>query len=446
MKSADTRIQNVIILTMDKDRKIIENGFIDIKDDSILHIGRQNESHEYPAPKQCIDGNGMLLMPGLINCHTHAAMSLFRGFADDMPLQKWLNDYIWPVESEFINASTVATGTRLAISEMIEAGITQFADMYFFEDEVAKECEKAGIRVLLGEAIIDFQTPNMKTPEEGLNYTAFLNNKWNDHPLIRTSVAPHSIYACSSSVLNNVNLLSHKLGIDIQMHLAETAFEIENIKKTSGKSAAEYLYSLNMLDRRLIASHMIHLTEEEIQLSLTSGVRIAHNPQSNLKLASGFINTTSLIKPENCIGFGTDGAASNNDLDIIAEMQTTALMGKHLQYNPSACDALQMVEMATIKAAKVLGTSSITGSLELGKKADLILINLSKPHMNPIYNIYSHLVYSIKSSDIESVMVNGRWLMKNKVLLSIDIENTMEEVKVISNKIRQKFTHFNHGQ
>ena len=445
MKPVDLRIENAMVLTMDNKRSIIENACVDISGDSFVNICTMDDISPRPEATKTLNAEGKLLMPGFINCHTHAAMTLFRSFADDMPLKTWLEDYIWPAEAAFVNGPNVQISTRLAIAEMIESGTTMFADMYFFEDEVALECEKAGIRVMLGEAILDFPTPNMKNPTDGLKYTLFLAEKWKNHPLVKVSVASHSIYACSEDLLHEINKFSRKHHLDIQMHLAETHTEIQKIKEEKGMSAAQYVHAIGMFDQRLIASHMIHLTEDEKQLSIQNGVRIAHNPQSNLKLASGFIDTHFFIRPEVCIGFGTDGAASNNDLNIAAEIQTTAFLGKHLQQDSSACKAAELIEMATIKAARVLGVDSFTGSIEVGKKADFILINLNKSHLSPLYNIYSHLVYSLCRSDIESVMVNGRMLMHDRVLLNMDAQNTRENIKMISTEISKKFTHFNHG-
>ena len=435
--TADIIIVNGIVLTMDSNRSILDPGAIVMKDGRIIAVGAKESLENRFKAKETIDATGKLVMPGLINTHTHASMVIFRGFADDLPLQEWLENYIWPAEAKYITPETVHLGTLLAIAEMIHSGTTTFNDMYFFEDEVAKAAKLAGMRAVVGEGVLDFPTPNKKTPLEGLEYTEMLIKKWQDDPLITVAVAPHAPYTCSSEVLKAAKDLSDKYNVPLHTHLSETKKEVKAIKKKYGLSPVAYLNELGILDDNLIAAHCVHLTKEDISLIVQRKVGVAHNPESNMKLASGVALIPDLLDAGAKIGLGTDGAASNNDLDMFEEMDTTAKLHKVLKFDPTVIDAKTVVEMATIGGAKILGLDDQIGSIEEGKRSDIIILNLNKPHLTPLYNPYSQIVYATDAADVETVIIEGMVVMRNHKILTINEEEIMQDVRVLAAKIKE---------
>ncbi len=422
MQDADLIIKNGTILTMDSKNSILENGFLAIRGDSISHIGTGDMSSI--SAGKIIDAKGGLVLPGLVNGHTHAAMTLFRGLADDLPLMQWLENYIFPAERN-MDAEFVYTGTQLALAEMILSGTTTFCDMYLFEEEVAKAAKKAGVRCLAGEVLYDFPSPNYGSVENGLEYTESLIQKWRDDPIVSIAVEPHSLFTCSPELLMASNELALKHRVPLIIHVAETLNEVSEIKRKYAKTPIEHLDSLGLLGAHLIADHCVHLGQSEITKMAEHGVKVVHNPESNMKLASGIAPIPELIKQGVTVGLGTDGCASNNNLDLFSEMDTAAKLHKVHAMDPTAVDAVTVLRMATIEGARALGLQDITGSLEIGKKADVIVIDTHKPHLTPMYNATSHLVYAASGNDVTHSVINGKLVMEDRKLLTLDLDEVI---------------------
>ena len=422
MKSFDLVIQNGTILTFDPENRVIENGFLCVSGDAISHLGDQiPEGYE---SKKTIDAKGGLILPGLINGHTHAPMSLFKGLADDLPLMEWLNRYIFPVEKN-MDADFIHTGTQLACAEMILSGTTTFCDMYLFEDQVAQAAFQSGLRCLVGEVLYDFPSPNYGDLESGFAYTEWLIEKWKDNPLVSIAVEPHALFTCNPELLQRANemALTHKRPMII--HFAETLAEVEDIKKRYGKTPLEHLDALGILGPHLIADHAVHLNSSEIDQMAEHGISVIHNPESNMKLGSGIAPIPQMIAQGVTVGIGTDGSASNNNMDLFTEMDMAAKLHKVHTMDPTVMDALTVLKMATIEGAKALGLSHETGSLETGKKADIIIIDTHKPHLTPMYNPFSHLVYAARGQDVSHAIINGRLVMENRQLLTLDLKEVI---------------------
>ena len=434
MEQLDFLIKNGTILTMDTQNAIIKDGVLGIKGDTISYIG-SGDGKEFQG-KRIIDAKGGLILPGLINGHTHAAMTLFRGLADDLPLMEWLNNYIFPAESR-MDADFVYAGTLLACAEMIMSGTTTFCDMYLFEDEVARAAKEAGMRSLVGEVLYDFDSPNYGPMENGLKYTEDLIKKWQGDPLVSIAVEPHSLFTCSPELLSRCNELALKYNVPLIIHVAETRSEIDEVKKRYGKGPVEHLKSLGLLGPQLIADHCVHLGEEDIKMFAENDVKAIHNPESNMKLASGIAPVPDMLKSNVTVGLGTDGCASNNNLDLFAEMDMAAKLHKINTMDTTVMDAVTVMRMATIEGAKALGMGEITGSLEKGKKADVIILDTKKPHLTPMYNPFSHLVYSARGNDVTHCIINGQLLMEDRKLLGIDLYEIMEKARQKSQDVRR---------
>ena len=375
-------------------------------------------------------------MPGMVNSHTHAAMTCFRGLADDLPLMTWLNDHIFPAESK-LDEHTVFSGTLLACAEMISSGITCFCDMYLFEGAVADAAKAAAMRAVVGEVLYDFPSPNYGPIEAGFTYTEALAEKWRDDPLVNIAVEPNSPYLCSPELLQRAAGISERYGIPLVIHVSETEAEVQKSLEEKGRTPVGYLSDLGVLSSNMLACHCVILQDGDIDLLKKFDVKVAHNPESNMKLASGVAPVSAMIKGGVCVGLGTDGCASNNNLDIFSEMDTAAKLHKARFLDPTAMDAETVVKMATIQGAKALGLGNITGSLEKGKKADLIVIDTGKPHLTPMYSPYSHIVYAIKADDVETSIINGRVVMEDRKLLTLDVQEVMAEVNRISEMMRE---------
>jgi 5-methylthioadenosine/S-adenosylhomocysteine deaminase len=422
MQDADLIIKNSTILTMNSKNSILKNGFLVIRGDSISHMGT-GDMPSISAGK-IIDAKDGLVLPGLVNGHTHAAMTLFRGLADDLPLMQWLENYIFPAERN-MDAEFVYTGTQLALAEMILSGTTTFCDMYLFEEEVAKAAKKAGVRCLAGEVLYDFPSPNYGSVENGLEYTESLIQKWRDDPIVSIAVEPHSLFTCSPELLMASNELALKHRVPLIIHVAETLNEVSEIKRKYAKTPIEHLDSLGLLGAHLIADHCVHLGQSEITKMAEHGVKVVHNPESNMKLASGIAPIPELIKQGVTVGLGTDGCASNNNLDLFSEMDTAAKLHKVHAMDPTAVDAVTVLRMATIEGARALGLQDITGSLEIGKKADVIVIDTHKPHLTPMYNATSHLVYAASGNDVTHSVINGKLVMEDRKLLTLNLDEVI---------------------
>lgn len=431
-------IGNARIVTMNEKMEVIDNGYIRVNQGQITEIGPMKEN--MPASDdscEVVDAKGMWVMPGFVNTHTHLPMTMLRGYADDLPLQEWLTQHIFPAEARFVTPANVRIATRLALVEMIKSGTTCFNDMYFFEEVIAGEARKAGMRGVMNESLIDFPTAGFKSVEEGLALSERLIRQWEGDALIHPSVTVHAPYTCSRETLQKARRLADKYGTLLQIHVAETRREVEDIRAQTGLPPVEYLASIGLLGPNVIAAHGVWLNEREVELLAQSGTSIGHCPKSNLKLASGIADTDTYMKAGITVGIGTDGTASNNVLDMVEEMRFAALLPKVVHYNPEAVNARTALRMATIQGARALGLGEMTGSLEKGKRADLILVNGGASNMIPVYDVYSAIVYAMNSKNIRCSMVNGEWIMKDRVVLHIDKDQAiaeLEEVVVKNNK------------
>ena len=424
-------ICNARILTMNAGMDVIADGYIRIKDGKIEAIGPMEECHVVNFPGEIKDVRGMLVMPGFVNTHTHVPMTMLRGYADDLPLHTWLTEHIFPAEARLVTPENVRIATRLAFVEMIKSGTTCFNDMYFFEDVIADEARKAGIRGVMNESVIDFPTSSFKSVDEGLAISEKLIREWQGDPLIHPSVTVHAPYTCSKETLQKAKCLADRYTTLLQIHVAETRKEVEDITARTGMPPAEYLYSIGLLDRNVIAAHCVWLNAREVRLMAECGTSIGHCPKSNLKLASGIADTDTYLKAGITVGIGTDGTASNNTLDMVEEIHFAALLPKAMHYDPEAVNAAQALRMATINGARALGLEDVTGSLEVGKSADLITVNIAASNMIPVYNDYSAVVYAMNSKNIRSSMVHGEWIMLDRVVLRIDKDEAIEDLKNI---------------
>ena len=437
MQNIDLIIYGGKALLMDNNNTCLENAAIAIQASSILDIGKKEDILLKYTANKTINAGDSVIMPGLVNCHTHAAMTCFRGIADDLELMDWLNNYIFPAEAKNVNPHLAYWGSLLACAEMIKSGTTTFCDMYIFEDETARAAKTAGIRCLLGEVLFDFPSPNCKTPEEGLAYTRMLAEKWRDDPLINIMVEPHALYTCSPDLLRNARKIADEYHLMLGVHLLENQSELNQLQEKFGKGAVAFLEEIGYLNERLLAFHCVCLSADDMKLFAKYGVKVSHNPASNMKLASGIAPVPDMLKAGITVGLGTDGCASNNTLDMIREMSTAAKLHKVARLDPTVMDAQTVVRMATINGAKALGLDHLTGSLEIGKKADIIVIGLNKPHLTPIYSEYSHLVYAAGGADVDTVIINGKVIMENRQLLTIDEAEAMNEVRKIAVQIKK---------
>jgi 5-methylthioadenosine/S-adenosylhomocysteine deaminase len=437
MKSIDILIRNGWVLTMEPDNALIETGAVAVSGDSIVGIGPEGELSSHYRASKIIDARGGIIMPGLVNTHTHAAMTCFRGLADDLPLMTWLHDHIFPAEAR-LTSEVVYQGTRLACAEMILSGTTTFCDMYLFEDAVAHAAREAGIRAVVGEVLYDFPSPNYGPVEEGLKYTESLIRKWQGDPLITIAVEPHSAYLCSPDLLIKAKAIADENGAPMVIHLSESEHEVTQLREKYGRTPVEHLAEIEFLGPKLIADHCVAVTEKDIGLLKAFDVKVAHNPESNMKLASGIAPVPELLSRGITVGIGTDSCASNNNLDLFQEMDTAAKLHKVQTLDPTVMDAPTVVRMATIDGARVLGLEDQIGSLERGKKADIIIIDIRQPHLVPMYNVYSHLVYAVSGHDVVTAIVNGHVLMEDRVLITLDVDTVMEDVNRIAEGLRLK--------
>jgi 5-methylthioadenosine/S-adenosylhomocysteine deaminase len=418
-------IYNGTVITMDREAAIRPRGYVIVRDGCIAAVA----SGDPPAGGgQRLDAHGGLILPGLVNTHTHAAMTLFRGLADDLPLMQWLEDYIFPAEGR-MDADFVHTGARLACAEMIRAGITCFCDMYLFAHEVARAAEECGIRAVVGEVLYDFPSPNYGDIEAGFAYTRELIETWRGHPLVSVAVQPHAPYTCRPELLQEADRIALHHGVPLVMHLAETEGETRQIRERYGLRPVAHLDRLGLLHANLIADHAIWLTADEIALMAERGVRVAHCAESNMKLASGVAPLPELLAAGVTVGLGTDGCASNNDLDLFGEMDTVAKLHKVRRLDPTVVDAAMVLRLATIEGGRVLGLADRIGSLEPGKRADLIVVDTRQPHLTPLYNPVSHLVYAVRGADVRHTVIDGRLVMRDRRLLTIDLASLLDQAR-----------------
>jgi len=417
--TADLILTGRFLLTMDPGQTMIEEGGVAIGGDTILAVGRARDLlAQYPAAAVIAEPQG-LIMPGLVNVHTHAAMALFRGLADDLPLMQWLQDHIFPVEAT-LTGELVYQGTLLSICEMIKSGTTSFCDMYLFAGEVARAAAEAGMRAWIGEVLYDFPSPNYGPLDNGFAYTRELLARWRHHPLVTVTLDPHSVYTCSPDLLTRLGAMARNEGALYVIHLAENEEEVRTCRQRYGCTPVGHLEALGLLGPQVVADHCVMLTPAEIALLAERGVKVAHCPESNLKLASGIAPVVQMLEAGICVGLGTDGSASNNDVDLFGEMNTAAKIHKVDRMDPTVMNAATTLHAATLGGAGVLGAERSIGSIEPGKKADCIVLDLDQPHLTPIYHPVSHLVYAARGSDVIHSVINGRVVMRDRRLQTLD--------------------------
>ncbi|MBI3243956.1 MAG: amidohydrolase [Chloroflexi bacterium] len=425
MQTVDFILTNATVVTMNVDGDIYNPGAIAIAGDSIVAVGSKDEIAKGYTASQTLDLNGKVIIPGLVNAHTHVPMTLLRGLADDLRLDVWLMGYMMPVEREFVSPDFCRLGTLLACAEMIRSGITSFADMYYFEEDVARATADAGMRAVCSQTVLKFPTPDAKSFEDSLAYARDFIEKWKGHPLIVPSVAPHAPYTCTPEILRATATLAAEFDVPLHTHLAETALEVSNNRKEHGMPVIPWMKKNNLFEAKVLAAHCVHIDEGEMRTLLHVNAGVAHNPTSNLKLASGVAPVVKMLDQGLNVGIGTDGPASNNDLDMFEETRLAAILAKGISGDPTALPARRALEMATRLGAAALHIGGLTGSLEPGKRADLAVVNLDTLHNSPKFTrdpnaIYSQLVYTAHSNDVSDVMANGKWLMRDRKLLTID--------------------------
>lgn len=435
MINVDIIIKNGIVITVNNQSDFYKNGFVAIKDDKIVAIGKYKELFDKYQAKEVINAEGKLIMPGLVNTHNHLAMTIFRGFADDLNLQEWLNNYIFPAEARFINAQAVKIGAELAMVEMLRSGTTTFNDMYFYSNEVAESAINLGMRGFISESFIDFPVPNNPSVESCERYMRFLVAKFRHNPLIDVSVSVHSPYTCSAETVKRGMNLAEELELNYHIHVAETKWEYDKVLAEQGMTPVQYLDKLGVIKKNTISAHSVWLNDDDIKIMADRGAGVAHNPECNMKLASGVAPIPKFLAAGVKVGLGTDGSASNNNLNMFDEIRTMSLLHKLSSGDPTVIPAKKAIEIATIGGARVLGKDKEIGSLEVGKKADIILVDLTQPHTTPYYDVYSTLAYSINGNDVTDVFINGKSIIRNKKLLTGSEENIIEKVNLLSKDI-----------
>src|SRR5687768_3584143 len=416
----DLLVLGGVIVTMDQTRRVIDDGGIAITNGRIVAIGPRAEIERAYTSRQRVSSVGKVLTPGLINGHTHVPMVLFRGLADDLDLQEWLTKYIFPAEAKNVTEEFVRAGTRLGLAEMIRGGTTTYCDMYYFEDAIADETAKAGVRGVLGETVIDFPVADNKTNAEAMAYVERFVKKWKGHELIVPAIAPHAPYTVSEDHLKAARAFSDRTGAPIVTHISETKREVDDSIKAKGTSPVEYLARIGFLNDHVIAAHVVWPTANELAILKRFRVGVIHNPQSNMKLAAGVAPVPQMLRDGLLVGLGTDGAASNNDLSMWEEMDTAAKLHKVFSGDPKVISAQEALELATIRGAQALHLEKEIGSIETGKRADLVLVERTELNQIPSYNIYSDLVYASKASGVQTVIINGRVVMQDRRLLTLD--------------------------
>lgn len=436
----DILVTGGLLLSMSDSVGIIENPVIGIRDGriSLLQTLQSSARNSYRA-KETLDATDRLIMPGLINTHTHLPMVCFRGMADDLPLMEWLQNYIWPAEAKYINREMVYVSAMLAIAEMILSGTTTFCDAYFHESSVARASMDSGMRGIVCQGFIDLPAPN--DPSRIKEVAERFIEKWQGKgPLLIPALACHAPYSCSAETLTIIKDVARKADVPYTIHVSETREEVSIIRDRYGKLPVVYLRDLNILDKRTIAVHCNWLEEEEMDILGAFDVTVSHNPESSLKLAAGIAPIPKLLQKGITVGLGTDGAASNNDLDLFGEMGTAARIHKVAEMDPTVMDAVSVLKMATIDGARVLGLDERIGSIEAGKCADIIILDTNRPHWVPLFNPYSQLVYAASGADVVTSIIGGRMVMRERKILNMDLPVIMKEVRKITAAIGKDFS------
>lgn len=433
---ADLLVTGSYLYLQDQNRKTIQDGGVAILGDTIVETGPAADLEaKYPAAER-LDTEHGLIMPGLINTHTHAAMACFRGLADDLPLMQWLREHIFPAEAK-LTSDIVYQATLLSLAEMIKSGTTSFCDMYLFASDVARATNESGMRAWIGEVLYDFPSPNYGDVDSGFECLEELFTSYANHHLINITVAPHAVYTCSADLLINLKKLADQHDALYITHLSETEEEVKGSFEQYGVSPVMHLENLGLLDNRVVAGHCVILTEKEMELLARRRVKVVHCPESNMKLASGIAPVPQMLTAGLTVGLGTDGSASNDNVDMFGEMNAAAKLHKVEALDPAVMPAETILEMATIGGAKVLGAERETGSLEPGKKADLIVLDLNQPHLTPLYNLPSHMIYAAKGADVVHSVINGRVVMKNRCLTTLDEAVILSRIDNLAEKIKK---------
>ena len=437
-------ITNGIVVTVDGGNRVMTPGAVAIDGTDIVAVDSADNIRRQFRGRETIDASGQVVMPGLVNTHTHAPMVLFRGLADDLALQDWLTKYIFPAEAKVVSPEFVRAGTRLAALEMIESGTTTFADMYYFEEEIAKETKAAGIRGVLGETVIQFPVADAKTPADALARAETFIKTFKNDPLITPAVAPHAIYTNDSATLKAARALSVQYTVPTLIHVAETQSEATTARERGSPTVVSYLESLGFLGTGVVAAHAVWVNDSDMALLQSRGVGVSHNPESNMKLASGIAPVKAYLAANVKIGLGTDGAASNNDLDMFEAMRAASFLAKVATSDPTAVSAKTAVQMATIGGARVLGMEKQIGSLEPGKRADVIIVSMSAARQAPMYDPISHLVYVTRGDDVQTTIVNGKVLMRDRKTVTLDRAAIFRDTQAWAAKVRAAVAPANH--
>lgn len=438
----DVLVTGGTIVAMDEDRKIIPDGAIAVKGDTILAVGPRATLQEKYIAATTMDARGKLVLPGLINGHTHAPMTLLRGIKDDVTLEEWLTKTIFPAEARNVTEDFVRWGTRLGALEMIRGGTTTFADMYYFEDAIAEETKSAGMRAVLGETVLDFPVPDSKSPAQTLAYAEKFLQRWKGDSLIHAAIAPHSVYTCSEKTLKDSAAVARKYGAPILIHVLETKHEKEESEAKNGMSSVKYLEKIGVLGPDVLAAHCVWVDDADRKLLASRDTGCVHNPSSNMMLASGVAPVIELRAAGVRLGLGTDGpAGSNNDLNMMEEMDLAAKLQKVTRADPRALGAKEALEMATIGGARALHLEKEIGSLEAGKKADLILLRLDAPHAVPLYQVYSQIVYALKASDVDTVMIGGKIVMRGRKVRTLDEPSIIAKARDYGRQVEKSLQH-----
>jgi 5-methylthioadenosine/S-adenosylhomocysteine deaminase len=429
-------VTNGIVITVDGNRRVIPRGSVAIDGRDIVAVDTAEAIASGFRGRETLDAGGAVIMPGLINTHTHAPMVLFRGLADDLALMDWLQKYIFPAEAKMVSPEFVRAGTRLAALEMIESGTTTYADMYYFEEEIGRVTKAAGLRGVLGETIIQFPVPDAKTPADSLARTEKFAKEFAGDDLITPAVAPHSMYTLDADTLKACRAMADRLRIPVIIHLAETKDEVKTSEEKYHATPTAFLDSLGFWGARTLAAHGVHLTPADIQILASRHVGVSHNPESNMKLASGIAPVEAMRKAGVTVGLGTDGAASNNDLDMFEAMRQAAFLHKLVSGDPRAIPAPTALEMATIEGARAMGMEKEIGSLDPGKRADLLIVSMASARQTPMYDPVSHLVYVTRGDDVRTTIVNGKILMRDRNVLTLDRRQVLADARLFADKVR----------
>jgi 5-methylthioadenosine/S-adenosylhomocysteine deaminase len=425
------------VITENASHQVLSPGAVAVNGTDIVEVGTPESIAAKYQAAETVDARDQIVLPGLINTHTHAPMVMYRGLADDLALMDWLQKYIFPAEAKTVSPELVRIGTRLAALEMIESGTTAYADMYYFEEEIARTTVEAGLRGVLGETIIQFPVADAKTPAEGLARAERFIREFKDNGLVVPAVAPHALYTNDRTTLVASAELARRYGVPVLIHFAETEDEVRIAREQYQMTPAAALESIGFWGPKTIAAHGIWVTDEDIAILKRRGVGIAHNPESNMKLASGAAPVTKYLAAGVALGLGTDGAASNNDLDMFEAMRQASFLAKHATHDPTAVPARTALDMATIGGARVLGMETLIGSLEAGKRADLITVSMSAARQTPAYDPISHLVYVTRGDDVRTTIVNGKILMKDRQVRTLNRTAVIADANRLAQKVRE---------